>query len=176
MDENILTIAALAFVGIAAYLVLGSGGGSGSDGSGAGNPSAFDQSVVDFANAIASAENANPSYFNPGDLKVTSGANKLNLSSLLTAGATGTAPNGVTQYDSIDDGWNALYNQVQFIVNGQSSLASVSNSISDLAYNYTTTDQDDWANTVAGYMANAGYVDASGNPVNPDTPLGEFLQ
>jgi hypothetical protein len=180
MDENILIIAALAFVSIAAYLVLGSasGGGSSGGGSGVGNPENFDQSIVDFANAIAGAENANPNYLNPGDLKVTSASGaKLNLSSSLTAGATGTAPNGVTQYDSSDDGWNALYNQVQFIVNGSSQLANLSNTISDLAYNYTTTNPDEWAASVGQYMRNAQYVDANGQPVDENTtPLGDFLQ
>lgn len=177
MDE--LFIAGIAFVAIGGYLILRSGGVSGdsSDGSGQGDPSAFDPSIVAFAQAIAVAENANPNYFNPGDLKVTSASGSpLNLSSKLTAGANGTAPNGVTQYSSNDAGWNALYNQILFIVNGQSNLGNLSSTISDLAYNYTTTDQDAWANTVAQEMANAGYVDASGNPVNPDTPLGEFLQ
>jgi hypothetical protein len=133
----------------------------------------FSQQIIAFAQAIAVAEgyqdqngnlltgNVPAKANNPGDLVLSSG-----LSSLLTSGWTGqTLGEGIAVYNSTGAGWNALYNQLQFIVNGQSGLADYdTDTISDLAYNWTTTNQDAWAETVAGQLG-----------VTPDTPLNQVL-
>jgi hypothetical protein len=167
VDE--LTIAAVLFCLIGGYFLLKNSGVVSSD---QGDPQNFDPSIVSFAQAIAVAEGANTAYNNPGDLKVNQ-----NLSDLLTAGWSGsTAPSGITIYDTPGAGWNALYNQILFIVNGKSALGNLQSSISDLAYNYTTTQQDEWAQNVTDELNSMGITDSGGNQLTPDTLLGEFLQ
>ena len=130
-----------------------------------GNTSAFSAQIVAFAQAILQAENSgtvDPATNNPGNLIVTSATN-----SILQQGWTRKyASSGVSIYDNTADGWNALYNQLQLIVNGQSALANPANgdTISDLAYGWTTTNPDGWAETVAGQLG-----------VIPDTPLSQVL-
>ena len=134
MEE--ISVALLLTILVAAYLIFRPGSGNFS---GDGSTSGFSDQLVLFAHAISFAEQGEqvandsvpPTNNNPGNLKVNA-----NLSTLLTQGWTGqSASNGISIYDSPGDGWNALYYQLLFIVNGQSNLANLGDTISDLAYN-----------------------------------------
>lgn len=80
---------------------------------------------------------------NPGDIKV----------------------NGViATYPTIQDGWNALYHQVQLMLYGGSSVYNPSMSISDVAQLWTGGDNPTgWAQTVAGVVG-----------VDPSTALNQL--
>lgn len=60
--------------------------------------------VTSLANAIARQENANPLNNNPGNLKPIPGG---------WTGQTGVDSMGLAQFATPQDGWNALYNQIQ---------------------------------------------------------------
>jgi hypothetical protein len=62
----------------------------------------------------------------------------------------GTASNGETIFGSMSDGWAALENQVQGMLNGSSSIYNPNMSIQDAASLYTGGDNPTaWANNVA---------------------------
>jgi hypothetical protein len=118
-----------------------------------GNSSAYSSQLVSFAQAISVAEGfgiagAIPTTANnPGDLELG-----------------GNVINGVTVFGSVNDGWNALYNQLQLIVNGNSGVYNLNMTISDMAYSWTATEQDAWAENVSTELG-----------VTPDTPLSQVL-
>ena len=60
--------------------------------------------VPSLASAIAQQEQSNPNYNNPGALTSIPGG---------WTGQTGIAPNGLVIFDNQQDGWNALYTQIQ---------------------------------------------------------------
>jgi hypothetical protein len=66
-------------------------------------------------------------------------------------------------YASDDDGWANLYKQIQMWLDGSSSHADASFTISDISHFYTTTDQTAWATNVANHLG-----------VGLDTPIGEI--
>lgn len=98
---------------------------------------------------------------NPGDLKLGDKGHGL--------------INGITVFDSDEEGWAALRNQVTIIVEGRSPVYnewarelgkrnSSELTIAEIAQKYTATEQDHWARNVAS---------ALGMSVND--PLGGFL-
>ena len=120
--------------------------------SGAQPPSAggFSSTVQAIANAIATAEgyfaSGNPLPYrqnNPGDLRDSSGA--------------------IATYDTAADGWNALYRQVQKMLDGTSAFYGPDQTIAQIAVTYTGADNaPSWAATVAQVLG-----------VDPSTPIGD---
>lgn len=102
--------------------------------------------VIKFAEAIAHAEgfgvaNAIPTLANnPGDLAIGD----------LGYGILGKEK--ISKFPDVQAGWNRLYGQVQAIINGTSSYYRLDMTISDMAYQYTSTDQDAWSENVATYL------------------------
>jgi hypothetical protein len=133
----ILAIAALLFAGYEIYV---SETNAGNGGTSSGN--AF---IDALANAIANAEGADPANNNPGDL--TAG-------DFDPSNVTGTFNSaGVAIVDSLENGWNALYNKLGNILNGQSSVYSSDMSISEFAETYTGGDNAArWAESVASAL------------------------
>jgi hypothetical protein len=115
----------------------------------------FDAKIRSMAQAIAKAEgfynfNSIPQRANnPGDLKL---------------GAPTLGASGITIFESVDQGWNALYRQLGLIVNGQSAHYDLGMSIKAMGDVYEADPGDNWARNVAGFLG-----------VSLDTPLYEVL-
>jgi len=75
---------------------------------------------------------------NPGDLKVPG---------LPTLPGT-----SITQFESIDAGWTALYKQLFLILTGQSAYYHLDMTIDEMSRVWTTTQQGPWAANVASYL------------------------
>lgn len=113
----------------------------------------YPEAIKTVARAIARAEgfyvpgSVPQRAHNPGDLKL-SGRPTIN---------------GISVFDSDDQGWAALYRQLSLIVNGQSRY-NLDMSIDDMARTWTTTEQSAWAANVAQQLG-----------VAPSTALWEVL-
>jgi hypothetical protein len=113
--------------------------------------------VQRFAQAIANQEGYNVSgslpnrYNNPGDLTKD-----------ITGTGTGVGDQGLIIYGTAEDGWNALYAQVQMMFDGTSSHYNPSMTITQVAQVYAA-DWFPWARNVASYLG-----------VSPDTPLNQL--
>ena len=112
--------------------------------------------VVALANAIAKAEGygipgAIPTVANnPGDLK---------------KGDVGYGTiNGITKYANVQDGWNALYAQLQLIVDGRSTRYKVTDTLRKMGQVWTATvsEQGAWSKNVAAALG-----------VTPDATIGD---
>jgi hypothetical protein len=127
------------------------GGASG----GMAGPMSSDPFVNALANAIATAENANPSINNPGDL--TAGdVNTDNITGVFNSA-------GVVIVSDIQTGWNALTAKLERILAGNSQNYSPDMTISDLANTYTgNQNAEGWADTVSSQLG-----------VTPDTTLAD---
>ena len=90
------------------------------------------------SSAIAYAEGANPAYNNPGDLK-------------LGDVGYGVAPNGVTIFSSLQDGANALQNQVNLMLSGNSAYYDPNQTIEQASSIYANGDPN-WAANVAQFL------------------------
>jgi|SRR5713101_6461386 len=114
--------------------------------------------VKAFAKAISVAEgfgiaNDIPTKaHNPGDLVLGDRGN----------GVLGRE--GITIFPDNASGWNALYHELNLIVNSESHVYTLDMTISDMAYKWTDTSQDAWAETVANQLG-----------VTRDTPLSQIL-
>jgi len=108
------------------------------------------------ANAIAKAEG----FFVPGALP-----NRTNNPGDLMVGSVGNGTQaGKTVFSSAADGWQALYNQVELMLTGQSQYYDPSMTISQVAKLYTGADNAAaWASTVASELS-----------VTPDTTLAQL--
>lgn len=115
-------------------------------------PPAPSPAIAAFAAAIARAEGSNPDWNNPGDLTRSFG--------YATAGVANSA--GVLKFQSSADGWNALYKQLQAIVNG-SSHWSLDTTLADFGIGYSGGDPN-WSVNVANALG-----------VSADTSLGDIL-
>lgn len=123
------------------------------------NYGGFSSSIVQpVANAIALAEGFNVGGSipqrsnNPGDL-------------FLGDKGSGLAANGETVFASATDGWNALYNQVVLMLNGQSAHYSPSQTFSEMASIYTGGDNaSGWATIVSSALG-----------LGPDNTLNDYL-
>jgi hypothetical protein len=102
-----------------------------------GSGSSYPPYIVQFANAIAFAE---------GFSVVGSQPNRKNNPGDLESG-------GVVQtYSTVQDGWNALYNQVTLMFNGQSAHYSPDMTIEQVGYIYSPDGADNWINNVSSYL------------------------
>ena len=124
-----------------------------------GGPTNYSPKVRAFADAIARAEgfyvagSVPQRARNPGDLKIPN----------WTGPVLGE---GISVFESVDQGWNALYRQLQFIIDGRSRVYNLDFTIRDMGRKYTATltEQDAWANNVARVLN-----------VPVDTPLWQVL-
>lgn len=124
-------------------------------------PKVSEQIVEIVARAIAKAEGfgiagAVPTRANnPGDLTQAGQG---------YAGDTGqTLGANIIVFDTVENGWNALYRQVRLMLSGGSGVYSLADSIEAVAAKYTATDAGAWAQNVA---------DALG--VDPSVTLGQL--
>jgi hypothetical protein len=115
-------------------------------------PPAPSPAIFAVAKAIAAAEGSNPDWNNPGDLTASFG--------FPTSGTVNDA--GVLKFNSSADGWNALYKQLESIVNG-SSRYSLEDTIASFGLGYSGGDTN-WAVNVANALG-----------VTPDTQLSDVL-
>lgn len=88
---------------------------------------------------------------NPGDLKLP--------------GSNGQ----VTTFANPEEGWDALYRQLDLIRTGQSAYYNPDMTIFEMARVWTTTQQDAWGGNVVRAMNDRGY------PVTLNTRLAEIL-
>lgn len=111
---------------------------------------ALSSTVQAIAQAIATAEGyyVGPGVIpydrnNPGDIRGSDGQ--------------------ISTYSSAADGWNALYNQINLILSGQSHNYTPDMTIAQIAQIYTGADNaSSWASTVASQLG-----------VSVDTPISE---
>jgi hypothetical protein len=103
-----------------------------------------------FAEAIAAAEGfGTPGAIpttrnNPGDLKLGS-------------------DDSISTFNTLTDGWNALYHQLSLVVSGASAYYSLDMSIADFAVTWTGNDNPaGWTATVVQYLNANGYPTVSG--------------
>jgi len=99
------------------------------------------------AAAIAIAEG----YWVPGSIP-----NRRNNPGNLTNPRTGQ----IRTFASAEEGWRALYRQIERILSGESPLYPANGTIRQISRIYTATDQDAWARNVARALG-----------VSPDTKL-----
>lgn len=114
--------------------------------------------VSSLAQGIARQENANPAYNNPGNLQPKG---------FSYAGQTGTAPNGDAIFATPQDGWNALYNQVQLNVNRGLTLNEFFAGKPGVYAGYASAGA---GNDPYTYAANVG----SWTGIDPDVPLDQI--
>lgn len=101
------------------------------------------EKIKAFARCIAEAEgygrpNAIPTITNnPGDLV------------LGDKGLGVLGRENITKFPDPTSGWNALYHEIALIVYGKSHVYNLDMTISDMAYHWTSTEQDAWSENVA---------------------------
>ncbi len=136
-------------MGAIVLLLILTQAGSSTKGTGLSSMSNVSSAVQTIAQGIATAEGYydGPGVIpydnnNPGDIKV----------------------NGViATYPDIQTGWNALYNQIQLMLDGRSSVYNPNMSISQVGQLWTGGDNaTGWSDTVAGVIG-----------VTPDTQLNQ---
>ena len=114
--------------------------------------------VTSLAQAIARQENANPAYNNPGNLQPRG---------FTYAGQTGTAANGDAIFATPQDGWNALYNQVQLNINRGLTLNEFFAGSPGIYAGYASAGA---GNDPYTYAANV----SSWTGIDPNTPLNQI--
>jgi hypothetical protein len=146
----------VAGVGLLILAIVNYQSNSGSTDSSGGAPAAPNALVGAIANAIATAEGfftgAGSVPFdqnNPGDLTDY-------------ADTYGANANGITIFPTIEAGWNALYEKIENILAGGSSVYSTGMTISQLGATWAN-DAGEWANNVAASLG-----------ISTDTTLGEY--
>jgi len=146
-----MVIAVILVLGIGAYLLTQQGADNSA------TAGQYPSYVIALAQAIATAEgfyvpNTRPAKdHNPGDLTVD-------------INGRGVGKDGsLIIYASDDDGWDALYQQVQKYFNGSSAHAGPDSSIADLSGVYTATEQSSWAANVSNTLG-----------VDPNTSLSDL--
>lgn len=97
--------------------------------------------VVRLAKAISVAEGSNPAWCNPGDMTYAHGHP--------TKGTVNA--DGVLWFESIDDGWDALYHEVSLMLNGRSHVYKLTDTLIEVGFKYSNGDRD-WALNVANYL------------------------
>jgi hypothetical protein len=131
-------------------------------------PVAASQAIQNFAAAIAFAEgywDANEDV-NLGTIPVQAN----NPGDLVIPGwSGGSLGEGISIFSDLQAGWNALYAQLQAIVNGTSAHYSLSESIADMGATYSG-DPVNWPANVV-YFLNQNF----GLGVTVDTPLSGVL-
>lgn len=115
-------------------------------------PPAPNPAIDALAVAISSAEGAPKAWNNPGDLTRSFGyANKGPQNA-----------DGVLAFNTIEDGWGALYAELLLIQRG-ASIHSLSQTLADFGLSWSKGDPN-WSVHVANKLG-----------VTPDTPLGDVL-
>lgn len=74
---------------------------------------------------------------NPGDLKVPGWLGSV------------TGAENIPIFDNVEDGWNALYHQLQVIIDGTSHAYDLDMSIRDVGLKWTDSQRTEWAENVA---------------------------
>lgn len=143
-----------AVLGVLGFVVFqvtrGNGNQTGADDLGGLSLTFFPRRIQDFARAIARAEG----FYVPGSIPMRA-HNPGNLKT-----PTWTAPGelegntlgeGIAVFESEDAGWNALYRQLNLIVQGRSNVYNLDMSINEMAARYTGTPAEAraWANNVS---------------------------
>jgi len=75
-----------------------------------------------------------------------------NPGDFLGTGDMGTSDGIYAQYSTLEKGWERLYGQLRMIVDGASHNYNLDETISDMAYTYTATEQDSWSENVSSYL------------------------
>lgn len=75
-----------------------------------------------------------------------------NPGDFLGNGDAGQDDGGYAVYSTLEKGWERLYGQLQMIIDGTSHNYVLSETISDMAYTYTSTQQDAWAENAASFL------------------------
>ena len=120
--------------------------------------------VLQFAKAIAVAENSPVAWNNPGSLTGT------DAGSFATCGF-GNAE-GVWKFVNAEDGWNALYIKVDRIFRGKSTIYPLSMTVEQFGLRYSGGDPNegkniasylgiDPASTLQEYLTHTGGIDAT---------------
>jgi hypothetical protein len=147
-------VVAVILIGVALVLLnsTGSGGGSGDSSSGgggavsSGGTASPNPKLQQLAAAIAQAEGfgiegAIPTLANnPGDLVLGDKG----------YGTMGAA--GITVFASAQDGWNALYHELNLIFSGTSHVYTTAMTFAQVAAHWTQTEVGSWAHNVATYV------------------------
>lgn len=108
-----------------------------------GGLSTYSNAIRNMGQAIAYAEGYYESGSvpartnNPGDLKLPD--------------STRTTETGITIFDSIGQGWQALYHQLQLIVTGRSNVYALDMTLADMGQWWAAGDPN-WARNVATYL------------------------
>lgn len=89
-----------------------------------------------------------------------------NPGDLIIPGWTGAklGVQGISVFQDDAEGWDRLYHQLQLIVDGQSSVYTLDDTIESMARKWTSTDQGNWSTIVAGQLG-----------ISPLTPLRSQL-
>lgn len=99
-----------------------------------------------FAEAIAYAEGFGISGTvptranNPGDLKINGWTGEV------------TGDENIPIFSSVEDGWNRLYSQLEFIRDRRSHVYILNMTIQEMANHYTGTQKTEWAANVSGFL------------------------
>lgn len=72
---------------------------------------------------------------------------------------------GISVFEDDDTGWQKLYHEIGLILLGSSHVYNLDMSILEMAYKWTMTDQNAWADNVSEFLG-----------VSPTTTLRELLQ
>lgn len=116
----------------------------------------YSDSVIRLSQAIANAEGFNVS----GSLPATNN-NPGNLTLDVNGTAVGTDSHGFMQYATPQDGWNALYYQVNLILSNASSLYNNAMTLAQIGNIYSPGTGSVWASNVASYLGTS-----TATPVN----------
>jgi len=122
---------------------------------------ALPKQTVDLASAISVAEgfpvlNSAPNRaHNPGSLKLK--------------GYPTTGTEGISVFESDDDGWTHLYDEIELIRTDKSHVYNTDMTFDDFAMEYTDTQHSIWLNNVLSKLKSFGYN------VDEQTTLDEFF-
>lgn len=123
-----------------------------------GGPTTYPQQLMNFAQGIARAEG----FYVPGSVP----ARANNPGDLKLAGKPVLPGTSITRFDSVDQGWDALYRQLYLVLTGQSAVYNLDMTIADMSrlWTATVTQQPAWAAAVASQVG-----------ASVDTPLWGVL-
>jgi hypothetical protein len=120
--------------------------------------------IRDLALAIAHAEG----FGRPGAIPTRAN----NPGDLVIPGWSGAqlGAEGISVFPSESAGWDALYAQLQRIVDGRSHIYTVQTTIGEMARRWTATDVESWTTNVIAYLVAHGY-----SAVTAETPIGRIV-